>query len=200
MVRSEWQQYLVHQHDMLEVVDNALSIQKVHGRCQPIPVERFRKSQPSGSTRDVCDSYNFLERDDLNSCDNGNDVDVTHEHGGEEDTDHHHGPECSGHEGLLLLLIFGWAGILRRLFKICQCCAQELCMCTLTSIFTSPFLPSVAASDPPSLMSEKLLLLPSWCPLDLWVNLTLRRGMAMRICACALRSRESQALLIVYAT
>lgn len=39
MVGSQGQQNLIHQQDMLEVVDDTLSVQKVHGGGQEIPVK-----------------------------------------------------------------------------------------------------------------------------------------------------------------
>jgi hypothetical protein len=38
MVGCEWQQYPIHQQNMLEIVDDALSVKEVHGRSQEVPV------------------------------------------------------------------------------------------------------------------------------------------------------------------
>jgi len=45
MVRSEWQQHTIDQHNMLEVVNDAFSIEKVHGGTQEIPVQGLGKAQ-----------------------------------------------------------------------------------------------------------------------------------------------------------
>ena len=44
VVYRKWKQNLVYQHDVLEIVYDALSVKKVHGGSQEIPVERSRKS------------------------------------------------------------------------------------------------------------------------------------------------------------
>lgn len=77
---------------MLEVVYNTLSVEEVHSRCEPVPIEGFCKSQPASSTRYICDSDDLLEGNDLYASDDGNDVDVSHKHGSEEDAYHHECP------------------------------------------------------------------------------------------------------------
>lgn len=92
---------------MLEIVNHAFSIQKVHGGCQEIPVERLGKADvllPAGYIRNGND---FLKRNDLDCRDDADDVNVARKHGNEEEENHHKRPYCPSDECLLLLLIFG---------------------------------------------------------------------------------------------
>lgn len=91
---------------MLEIVDDAFSVEKVHAGAEKIPVQRSGEGKVFGSAGDICYSYDFLERDDLNSGDYGEDVDMPGEHGCEEAGDHDEGPYRASDEGLLLLLVF----------------------------------------------------------------------------------------------
>jgi hypothetical protein len=92
---------------MLEIVDDAFSIQEVHGRGQEIPVERLRKADVLLPAGHICNGNDFLERDDLDRCDDDDYVNVAGKHGTEEEGNHHKGPYCPSDESLLLLLIFG---------------------------------------------------------------------------------------------
>lgn len=107
MVRSEWQQYAVNQHYVLEVVDDTFPIEKVHGGTQKVPVQSLGKSQRPGSARDVGNGNDLFEGNDLDGGDNDDYVDVSSEHGAEEDSNHGKRPYGTGDEGLLLLLILG---------------------------------------------------------------------------------------------
>ena len=53
MVGSKGQEDLVDQDNMLEVVDDALAVEEVHGRTQEIPVECLCEAQLTGSAWDV---------------------------------------------------------------------------------------------------------------------------------------------------
>ena len=110
MVRRERQQHTIDQHDMLEVVDHALAVEKVHGRAEEVPVQRFGETEASCARRHVRYCNDLLEADDLDSSDNDDHVDVTSEHATEEDADHHESPDGSGNEALLLLLIVALRG------------------------------------------------------------------------------------------
>lgn len=99
---------------MLEVVNDALSVQKVHCRRQKVPIQRFGETQVLLLIRDIGDGDNFLEGDDLDSGNESDDIDVPREQRDEETGDHYEGPYRPGDEGLLLLLVFG----LRRLLYI----------------------------------------------------------------------------------
>lgn len=105
MVRSKRQQHTIDQHNMLEVVDDTLSIEKVHGGTQEVPVQGLGEAQRSSPAGNVGDGNDLLEGDDLNCSDDDNHIDVTGEHGSKEDANHGKGPDRAGDEGLLLLLI-----------------------------------------------------------------------------------------------
>jgi hypothetical protein len=112
MMGGQRQQHLVHQDDMLEVVNDTFTVQKVHGSRQPVPIQALCRLKVPSSTGNVGDSDHFFEGNDLNGSDDKNDVDVTHEERYEESTDHDQCPECPCHKvGLFLfvldLLFFG---------------------------------------------------------------------------------------------
>jgi hypothetical protein len=44
VMRCEWKQHLVNKHDVLEVVDDALSIKEVHSCPEKVPVQRLGKA------------------------------------------------------------------------------------------------------------------------------------------------------------
>ena len=66
MVR-QWKQHLVNKQDVLKVVDDALSVQEIHGGRQKVPIQRFGEPQVLFLIWDTGDSDNFLEGDDLNA-------------------------------------------------------------------------------------------------------------------------------------
>lgn len=107
------QQNLIHEQNVLEVVDDALSVKEVHSRCKKVPVQGLGEAKVLLLAGDVGDGNNFLERDDLNGSHNADDVDVAREHGDEKAGNHHEGPYRPGNEGLFLLLVFGLGGLLR---------------------------------------------------------------------------------------
>lgn len=105
-------QHLVNQQNMLEIVDDAFSVQEVHRRRQKVPVQGFGETQVLLLIGDIGDGDNFLERDNLDSGDESDDIDVTGEQRDEETSDHHEAPYRPGNEGLLFLLVFGLGGFL----------------------------------------------------------------------------------------
>ncbi len=107
VMRSQRQEDLVDEDDVLEVVDNALAIEEVHGRGEPVPVQALGGLQVARAAGNARDGDDFLEGDDLDGGDNGDDVDVAHEEGREEASDHDESPERPGEEIGLLLLILG---------------------------------------------------------------------------------------------
>jgi hypothetical protein len=107
MVRSERQQDTIDQNNVLEVVDDALAVEKVHCRPEEIPVQCLGEAQAPCATRDIGNCNDFFERNDLHSGDDDDDVDVAGEHASEKDTDHDEGPDHPRDEGLLLLLEVG---------------------------------------------------------------------------------------------
>lgn len=115
---GQGQQDLVDQDDVLEIVDDGLAVQEVHGCGQPVPVEALGRAQLASAAGDAGDGDDLFEGDDLDGSDDADDVDVAHEEGGEEAGEHDKGPESTGQEvGLLLLilgsfLVFGRLGLL----------------------------------------------------------------------------------------
>lgn len=107
MVGSQRQQDLVNEDNVLEVVDDALAVEEIHGSSQPVPVQALGGAQGSGATGDVGNGDDLLEGDDLDSGDDEDNVDVAHEQSSEEHGEHDKGPEGSGHEVGLFLLILG---------------------------------------------------------------------------------------------
>lgn len=108
---------------MFEVIDDALSVQEVHGRSEPIPVQALRGSELSRFSWDTGDCDDFLERNDLNDGDDQDDVDVTHKQGGEEARNHNQSPYSSGDEVRLFLFVIGllrlcWAFLWKMYFSV----------------------------------------------------------------------------------
>lgn len=169
---------------MLEVVDDTLSVQEVHRRCQPIPVERLCESQPPGTTGDVRNRDYLLERDNLHRRDNRYDVYMPHEHCTKESAYHDERPYRSRDECRLLLLVLRWFYFQYLQIELAIISAHYLQQRTHTSVKPSPVIRGLTGdpgSDAPSLISEKLLLRPSaleLCPFR-WLNLMLRRGFAI---------------------
>jgi hypothetical protein len=88
VVGCQGQQNAINQQDVLKVIDDALSIEEVHGRSQEIPVQRLGEAQTPGPTRNVGNGNNLLEGYDLDGSDNNDNVDMAGEHGDEEAADH----------------------------------------------------------------------------------------------------------------
>lgn len=107
VVSRQWQQNLVNENNVLEVVDDALAVEKVHGGAEPVPVKALGGAQVAGAAGDVGNSNDLLEGDDLDGGDNEDNVDVTHEKSGEEQGDHDEGPESTRVEVGLFLLVLG---------------------------------------------------------------------------------------------
>ena len=104
-MRRKRQQDPVNQHDVLEIVDHAFTVEKVHRRAEKIPVQRFREPQTSCPRRYVGDGDDLFEADDLHGRHDHDHVDVPGEHAAEEDADHYEGPDGAGDEGLFLLVV-----------------------------------------------------------------------------------------------
>lgn len=111
MMRRQRKQHLVDEDDVLEIVDNSLSVKEVHGRGQPIPVQALGRSQLPCLAGDACNGDNLAEGNNLNGGDDDDDVDVAHEQRGEEASHHDKGPKGSRHEvGLLLVILLLFFG------------------------------------------------------------------------------------------
>jgi hypothetical protein len=91
---------------MLEVVYDTLAIEEVHGDSQEVPIERLCEAKAARLTRNVGDSDDLFERDDLNRGDNDDDVQMARAESTEEEAYHHECPYCAHYEiGLLLLVL-----------------------------------------------------------------------------------------------
>ena len=65
---------------MLKIVDDALSIQEIHGRREEVPIQGLGESEVLLLAGDIGDGDDFLERHDLNCGDQADDIDMTGEH------------------------------------------------------------------------------------------------------------------------
>lgn len=79
VMRRKREQDLVDEDDMLEVVYDTFPVEIVHCRPQKVPIQSFSEPKTPSSTRDVGNSDDFLERYDLDSGDDQNDVYVSGE-------------------------------------------------------------------------------------------------------------------------
>lgn len=118
MVCCEWQQYSIHQQNVFEVVDDALSVKEVHGCSQKVPIQRFREPQVPVFAGDICNRNNFLKGDDLNCGNDGNEVYMSREHRTKEAGNHDKGPYRSSDEGLFLLLVVRESRSVRNLLLL----------------------------------------------------------------------------------
>lgn len=105
MVGSQREQHFVDQNDVLEVIDDGLAVEKVHGASEPVPVEALGRPQRPRTAGDVGNGNNLLEGDDLYSGNNDDHVNVAHEQGTEEDTNHDERPKRPRPEVCLFLFI-----------------------------------------------------------------------------------------------
>lgn len=132
VVSGQRQQDLVNQNNVLEVVNDSLAVEEVHGSRQPVPVETLSRSKGAGTAGDVGDGNDLLERDDLYSGNNGNDVDVSHKERGKEQGEHDKGPESASYEVGLLLFVLGlllancWRLLLVDCFQLARRLGLEL--------------------------------------------------------------------------
>ena len=53
MVRSEWEQHPIDQYNVFKIVDDALSVEKVHSRAEKVPVQGLGESQAASSRGDI---------------------------------------------------------------------------------------------------------------------------------------------------
>lgn len=65
MVGREGQQNAVHEQDVLEVVDDALAVEEVHGRSEKVPVQRLGKAQATVLAGHIGYGDDLLEGHDL---------------------------------------------------------------------------------------------------------------------------------------
>lgn len=107
VVGRQGEQNAVYQQDVLEVVDDALAIEKVHGGAEEVPVQRLGEAQAARLAGHVGDCNDLLERYDLDGSDDDDDVDVAGAEDPEEAHDHDQGPYRARYEVGLLLLVLG---------------------------------------------------------------------------------------------
>src|ERR1700761_9021565 len=89
MMRRKRQQNPINKHNMLKVIDDALSVEEIHRRSQKIPIQGFGETEAFPARRHVGDSDDFFEAHNLNDGDDDQDVDVSGEEG-EEESRHHY--------------------------------------------------------------------------------------------------------------
>lgn len=92
---------------MLEVVYDALAVEKVHGGGEPVPVEALGGAKVPSTAGHIGNGDDLLEGDDLDGGNDEDDVDVAHEQSCEEATNHDECPERPCYEVGLLLLVLG---------------------------------------------------------------------------------------------
>jgi hypothetical protein len=90
---------------MLEVVNNALSVQKVHGNCEKVPIQRFGQWKVLLLSRHLRNGDDFFEGNDLNSGDHYQHVDVSCKHATKKPSNHSQCPYRARDEGRLLFLV-----------------------------------------------------------------------------------------------
>lgn len=91
---------------MLEVVNDALAVEKVHGSAEKVPVERLCEAQATCLAGHIGNGNDLLEGDDLDGGDDDDDEKMSGTKGPEEAGNHDEGPYCTGDEVCLFLLIF----------------------------------------------------------------------------------------------
>lgn len=190
MVGGQREENLVDQNNMLKVVNDRLSVEEVHGCCEPIPIQALGRSERSRATGNIGDGDDFLEGNDLDCSDDADDVNMAHEECAEKDDKHDQGPKGSGDEVGLFLLILGlflFGRCLRSLSSRCQRMRFPRGFSKTTSkrrtsstVVSEPCVRSFTG-DPPSLFSLKLALRsPLAMPLAVLPgNLTPRFGLAI---------------------
>ena len=95
----------VKEDDVPKVVDEALAVEEVHGRAQKVPVQSLGEAQVAGLARNIGNGDDFLERDNLYSSDDEDDVYVAHEQRKEEAANHDERPQRTRNEVCLFLFV-----------------------------------------------------------------------------------------------
>ena len=111
VMSSQRKQQPVNHQNMLEVVDDALAVQKVHCGAEKVPVERLCEAQAAGLAGHVCDCNNLLEGYALDGGDHDDYEEVASAESPEEGGNHDEGPYCAGDEVCLFLLILCLGGL-----------------------------------------------------------------------------------------
>ena len=107
MMRCEGEKDFVHQNDVFEVIYDAFAIEVVHGGCKEIPVQGFGQWKVLSLCVYGRDGNDFFKGDYLYSGYDGDDVDMSCEHGCEKASYHDQCPYRTCDKGLLLLFVLG---------------------------------------------------------------------------------------------
>ena len=133
MVCRERQKNLIHQNDVLEVVDHTLAVQEVHGGSEEVPVESLGEAQTARSRRHICNGNDLLVANNLHGGHDDEHIDVAREHGSEEEGDHDKSPDRACNESLLLFLVFGQL-LDRRLLVVGRPASRGVCAILLVGV------------------------------------------------------------------
>lgn len=104
-MRRKGQKDLVHEQNMLEVINDTFTIQKVHCYGKEVPIQRPRQWEVLLLGRDLGNVDDLFEADDLDGSNQEENVDMSAEHSQEETSNHCQSPYCTSDKGLFLLLI-----------------------------------------------------------------------------------------------
>ena len=183
MVGGQGQQNPINQQDVLEVVDDALAVQEVHGGAEEVPVQRLGEAQAAGLAGDVGYRNDLLEADDLDGGDDHDDVEVAGAEGEEEAPDHDQRPRCAHDEVGLLLLVLALLGDGRRLGGLSAGgrLLDDAAAARTGDFSKRPLRVGLPGWEPDSLISDMLMEARRARPLLalLCANLTSLRGRAM---------------------
>lgn len=136
VVCRERQKNLVHQDDVLEVVDHTLAVQEVHGGSEEVPVESLCEAQTARPRRHICNRNDLLVANNLHGGHNDEHIDVAREHRSEEEGDHDKSPDRACNESLLLLLVFRQL-LDRRLLVVGRPASRGVCAVLLVGVAIS---------------------------------------------------------------
>ena len=177
MVGSQGQQQTVHHQDVLEVVDDTLAVEEVHGGAEEVPIQRLGEAQAAGLAGHICDCDDLLKGYDLDCRDDNDDEEMAGAEGPEEAGNHDEGPCCARYEVGLLLLVLGLGGLFGGLALSAGETWAEGCQRTggaVSSLIVG--LPGSLYSD---MLCEGLRALPLLALRTWWLNLTSFLGRAM---------------------
>jgi hypothetical protein len=181
VVGGQREQDTVNEQNVLEVVDDAFAVEKVHGSAEEVPVERFGEAQTAGLAGHIGNCNYLLEGYDLHRRDNDDDVDVAGAEDPEEAENHDERPYRAGYEVGLFLLVLGRGQLWSLRLSAGYLCLAEGFKCTAGA--ATPFLVGLPGSEAFSLYSDTLMegrrclaVLAERC---WWLNLTSLRGRVM---------------------
>ena len=187
MVGGQGEQDPVNEQNVLEVVDDALAVQEVHGSAQEVPVQRLGEAQAAGLAWDVGYGNHLLEADDLDGGNDDDDVQVAGAEGKEEAADHDQRPCCADDEVCLFLLILALLGDLWSLETSAGSFSSKRASVRTGGFSAAPLRVGLPGCEPVSLMSDMLIEARRARPLLalLCANLTSLRGRVMAVLRCS---------------